>query len=150
MRFNVSKITSFLLLFSSWMLLCVMVASKVAAPPLITDLTYKTFDFYQQLAPRPYTPTGVRIIDIDDASLSKLGQWPWPRQLLADMTQKLTDAGVAAIGFDMIFPEEDRTSPKHILPLWGKQEALSGMLGTLPDPDKQFANTLRMSPVVMS
>ncbi|MBN8543726.1 MAG: adenylate/guanylate cyclase domain-containing protein [Alphaproteobacteria bacterium] len=150
MRFNVSKITSFLLLFSSWVLLCVMVASKFAEPPLITDLTYKTFDFYQQFAPRPYKPTGVRIIDIDDASLSKLGQWPWPRQLLADMTQKLTDAGVAAIGFDMIFPEEDRTAPKHILPLWGKQEALSGALGTLPDPDKHFAKTIGKASVVIS
>lgn len=150
MRFNVSKITSFLLLFSSWMLLCVMVASKVAAPPLLTDLTYKTFDAYQMLLPRPYTPTGVRIIDIDDDSMAKLGQWPWPRQILADLVQKLTDAGAASIGFDMIFPEEDRTAPKHVLPLWGQEETLKTLAGKLPDPDRLFADAIGKAPVVMS
>jgi adenylate cyclase len=150
MRFNVSKITSFLLLFSSWVLLCVMVASKVAAPPLITDLAYKTFDAYQRIAPRTYTPTGVRIIDIDDESLSRIGQWPWPRQVLAQLTEKLTASGAASIGFDMIFPEEDRTSPKHILPLWGQEQELGSLAHTLPDPDALFAQTVSTSPVVMA
>jgi adenylate cyclase len=150
MRINVSKITSFLLLFSSWMLLCVMVASKVAAPPLITDLTYKTFDAYQHISPRPYHPTGVRIIDIDDESLSRLGQWPWPRQILADLTHKLTEAGAASIGFDMIFPEEDRTAPKHVLPLWGSGHSFAQMADKLPDPDAIFAQTIAESPVVIA
>lgn len=150
MRLNVSKITSFLLLFSSWMLLCVMVASKVVQPPIITDLVNRTFDAYQQLLPRPYVPTGVRIIDIDDESLSRLGQWPWPRQVLAKLAGKLTDAGAASIGFDMIFPEEDRTAPKHVLPLWGQEKALSGLAHTLPDPDTIFAKSIAASPTVMA
>jgi adenylate cyclase len=53
----------------------------------------------------------VRIIDVDDASLAALGQWPWPRTLLADMVNTLRDAGAAVIAFDMLFPEPDRTNP---------------------------------------
>ena len=55
----------------------------------------------------------VLIVDIDEKSLKKLGQWPWPRNILADMTGKLHHSGARAIGFDIVFAEKDRTSPVY-------------------------------------
>ena len=85
---------------------------------VITDFRLKIFDYYQRLQPRQYQPAPVRFIDIDDESLAKLGQWPWPRTLLAEMVARLVNRGAAVIVFDSVFAEPDRTSPEQILPTW--------------------------------
>src|SRR5580693_5349560 len=50
----------------------------------------------------------VRIVAIDDESLKRLGQWPWPRERLAALVDALKRAGVASISFDFLFSEKDR------------------------------------------
>ena len=59
----------------------------------------KTFDLYQLTKPRVPTARPVVIVDIDEASLNSLGQWPWPRSLVAKLVDQITAAGAAAIGF---------------------------------------------------
>ncbi len=54
----------------------------------------------------------VRIADIDEESLGRIGQWPWPRTVLADLVRKLQSQGAAVIAFDMVLPEPDRLSPE--------------------------------------
>src|SRR3984957_15475464 len=61
------------------------------------QLQFKIFDGFQRMSPRPYEAVPVRIIDIDEESLHRLGQWPWPRTRLAELVQKLTKAGASAI-----------------------------------------------------
>ena len=67
------------------------------------------FDQYQRWKPRPYAfDQPVRIVAIDDESLKRLGQWPWPRERLAALVDALKRAGVASISFDFLFSEKDR------------------------------------------
>jgi adenylate cyclase len=80
-------------------------------PPQLSTLGNLVFDSYQRLWPRPYEDAGVKVVDIDDETIRRLGQWPWPRTDTARLTQALTDAGAAAIAFDVVFSEPDRTSP---------------------------------------
>ena len=80
-----------------------------AAPLQLVRL--KTFDLYQLAKPRVPTTRPVVIVDIDEASLNSLGQWPWPRPLVAKLVDQITAAEPAVIGFDIVFPEPDRTSP---------------------------------------
>ncbi len=54
--------------------------------------------------PRPADPSIV-IVAIDDASLAQIGRWPWDRHIHAELINKLSQAGVAAIGYDVNFPE---------------------------------------------
>lgn len=69
-------------------------------------------------------PSGrVVIVDIDEKSLAALGQWPWPRNVMADLVQKIGTAGARSIGFDMVFAEPDRTSPERLLNALGNQVA---------------------------
>ncbi|WP_368040213.1 CHASE2 domain-containing protein [Ruegeria atlantica] len=83
-------------------------------PVRIARLTY--FDILQRLSPREYNPDlPVRVVDIDEQSLAKWGQWPWPRTLLAEMVKNLGEYGAAAIAFDMLFVEPDRFSPSRLL-----------------------------------
>lgn len=61
---------------------------------------------------KPATRTVV--IDIDDVSLSALGQWPWPRYRMASLIQKIAAQKPAAIGLDVLFAEPDRSSLVNI------------------------------------
>ena len=107
------------------------------------------FDQYQRWDARPYQEAPVRIIDIDDESLAKLGQWPWPRTRVADLVARLQSAEAAAIVFDVIFAEPDRTSPAAMLATWGSPRGLSATLARLPDHDAVLAETFGQGGVVL-
>src|SRR5262249_519030 len=62
-------------------------------PPMLARLRLLGFDMLQQAAPRIPDPSyPVRIIDIDEPSIQQLGSWPWRRELLASLLEKLTEA----------------------------------------------------------
>ena len=56
--------------------LCVAVGVRIAAPDLLDRLSLICFDLYQRAAPRESGDSPIRIVGIDDNSLSKVGQWP--------------------------------------------------------------------------
>lgn len=86
-----------------------------AEDPAALRMRNWVFDAYMQAAPRPYNPeTPVHIIDIDEASLAEFGQWPWPRPYMALLSDRLNDLGAAAIGYDILFAEPDRTAPEAV------------------------------------
>lgn len=123
--------------------------------PFVVALRESAFDQYQKLSPRPYQPLPIRVIAIDEASLDAFGQWPWPRRRLAELTEKLADLGVAAIGFDLLFAEPDRFSPALLaeelepLPdLRAELEAASAD-GELPDNDELLADAFLLVPSVV-
>src|SRR5262249_13290282 len=109
-------------------------------------LRNRAFDPLQGLKPRTYQPAGVWILDIDEKSLSRFGQWPWPREVLASILSKLAEYEVAAIGFDMVLAEPDRTSPARALAPYADKLGIADKLEALPDHDALFAETLRRVP----
>ena len=132
--------------------LIALVAVRVAFPQLAEDFQLKVFDTFQRLKPRPYREAPVLIVDIDEESLTKIGQWPWPRTKLAQLTGKLREEGASAIAFDIVFAEPDRTSPGQIIPLWSETprfEAIRDQIKSLPDHDKVFASNLAKGNVVL-
>src|SRR5438874_13554298 len=88
-----------------------LAALRIADPAGLEDIRLRTFDTFQLIDPRVKTARPVTIIDIDEKSLAKLGQWPWPRTRIADLIQNLTSNGAVAIGFDVVFAEADRLNP---------------------------------------
>ena len=126
-----------------FVLLAGLVALRAADPYPLQVLRQIAFDTYQRLAPRPATNFPVRVVDIDEASLAALGQWPWSRARLATLTERLTDLGAAAIAFDILFPEPDGQSPHRVAQALG----LSGE--ALADTDSAFAAAIRAGPVVL-
>ncbi len=113
----------------------------------------KTFDFYQQLKPREIPePKGkpVTIIDLDENSLSEVGQWPWPRDIIAKMVENLLQMGAAQVAFDIAFPEPDRMNPAGIAnSLTDLDEQAKTSLRKLPSNDQIFANVIKGSKVVL-
>jgi adenylate cyclase len=130
-----------------------VLALQYTFPVQIESLRAKVFDIFQMIKPRVYQDTPVRIIDIDDESLEKIGQWPWPRTILAKLVSRLASGGATVIAFDGVFPEPDRTSPQNMLPLWAEgasNELLRAQLDMIPDHDKVFAEAIDKAPVVLS
>ncbi|MEE8424833.1 MAG: CHASE2 domain-containing protein, partial [Elusimicrobiota bacterium] len=125
---------------------------RFADPAALVDIRHWTFDAFQRAAPREYRPDSpVRIIDIDDESLEKIGQWPWPRTQVAAVVERLQELGVGVIVFDVVFAEPDRTSPKQIaksLPDAPGMEVLKSELKKLPDNDRVLAKAIKRATVV--
>ena len=84
-------------------LLAAFLFVRVWDPGPLQTVRVKTFDFFQQLEPREIMPDSpVVIIDLDEASLKEVGQWPWPRNQIAQMVANLVNMGVSVVGFDII------------------------------------------------
>ena len=109
-----------------------------AADPYAARIARETaFDVFQQIKPREAPPDlPLRIIDIDEASLATIGQWPWSRQTMAEIASRLTELGAAAIAFDVLFSEPDRLSP-------------AGIVEGGEDYDARFAEALSAGPTIL-
>jgi adenylate cyclase len=97
------------------------------------------------------------IVDIDERSLAVVGRWPWGRDRLAALVDRLAEAGAKVIGFDLVLAEPDRSSglasleqlaagdmhrdPRFLAALDGLRERL--------DFDTRFARALHARPIVL-
>lgn len=129
-------------------------ASRIADPYELRLARELVFDEFQRLAPRPYREVGVRVVDIDEASLAEIGQWPWPRSILAALVGRIHDLGASAIVFDMVFPEPDRLSPSRLaqqedLRITIGADAMEALARNLPDNDTLFRDAISKKPVVL-
>ncbi|SDP91235.1 adenylate cyclase [Phyllobacterium sp. YR620] len=125
----------------------VLTILRAGDPPILKFARDVTFDEYQRILPRAFEPMPVKVIDIDEASLLEYGQWPWPRDRIAALVDKLNDLGASTIAFDILFAEPDRLSPSNVVrDVKGIDPAL---LEKFPDNDAIFANALLGKPVVL-
>jgi adenylate cyclase len=132
------------------LLLFALVPLRLADPRPLQELRTRTFDFFQVLRPRPQEIRPVVIVDIDEASLKTIGQWPWPRTTVADLVTQITQLGAVAIGFDIIFPEPDRMSPAIAERSFrGIDAETRAKLDSLPSNDEALADAIKHSRVVV-
>jgi adenylate cyclase len=140
------------------------------SPGPIQAVRHLVFDGYQRLFPLERVSHPVTIVVIDEPSLARYGQWPWPRTRVAELVDAIAQQKPAAIGLDLFFPEPDRFSPESLarevpaLPdefaAWlrsrrGNDELLAETIAgkrvvlgvTGGDPDPRFSNPPRGSPV---
>ena len=124
---------------------------RVWDPEPVVRSRLAAFDFYQRVWTRPARAAPVSVVDIDEASLSRIGQWPWPRRQIAALVDRLTEAGAAVVALDMILAEPDRSSPSLLRPILKAE----GLIGTdasqaWPDYDAELAAAFRRGRVVAS
>src|SRR5665213_914399 len=124
---------------------------RLAELPPIERLRVRTLDTFQRIAPRvKLAPSPVAIVDIDEPSLTRIGQWPWSRTLIADMVTDLTRLGAVVIAFDVIFAEADRLNPGFAADTFRDlDEETRAKLRALPSNDQVLADTMRRSHVVL-
>ncbi|HTC06444.1 MAG TPA: CHASE2 domain-containing protein [Xanthobacteraceae bacterium] len=131
-------------------LLLALVPLRVLDPPPLQELRLRTFDLFQVLRPREQTIRPVAIVDIDEASLKEIGQWPWPRTVVADLITRLKEQGALVVGFDIIFPEPDRMSPAVAAESFrGLDDETRAKLSGLPSNDDVLADAIKHARVVV-
>ncbi|MDP1883492.1 MAG: adenylate/guanylate cyclase domain-containing protein [Bradyrhizobium sp.] len=142
-RFGIARLVCLAILIG-------LAALRVADPFAVEELRVRTFDGFQVIEPRVKTARPVTIIDIDEKSLAKLGQWPWPRTRVADLIDKLTALGAVVIAFDIVFAEPDRLNPgiaADTIP--NLDDETRAKLRALPSNDQILADALKRSRVVL-
>jgi adenylate cyclase len=116
-------------------------------------LELKSYDIkVRSRGERPITDNVV-IVAIDEKSLQEKGRWPWPRTFMAELVDKISGAGAAVIGFDILFPERDRYVPFATVQEAVKKKDLSDInpeslmewMHEVGDSDRLFAESILRS-----
>jgi adenylate cyclase len=140
-------------LITGLLLLLVGAVCYIYQPPFLVDLSRRLFDLFLTQQARPVQSDTVTIVDIDDDALETYGQWPWSRDRLAELTDRLWEQGAAVVVFDIIFAEPDRTSPLLLVNDWterlGATVSIQGLETNQLDYDALFAKSLQGGPSVL-
>jgi adenylate cyclase len=131
-------------------LLILLLCLRVIDPLPIEELRLRVFDFYQVIEPRVPMQRPAVIVDIDDVSLNRLGQWPWPRTRVADLISELAKLGALSIAFDIVFSEPDRVSPQMGAEIFrGLDEETRNKLRMLANNDELMAEAMKRAKVIL-
>lgn len=130
-----------------------MIGLYISQPKFLHLLNLKIYDNYLRQYHQPAATSVPIIIDLDEKSLSELGQWPWPRYRVALLLKYLTAYGAVAVASDIIFSEPDRTSPA-IMQEDVKRElhidmGFTGLPKDLMDYDRLLAYNLSGGPYIL-
>ena len=108
---------------------------------IFSDLRLRSFDTFQQLYPREKMQDDpVVLIDIDDESLNRYGQWPWPRNLVAELVNQTYYS--LATGFDIVFAEPDRTGSSQLKRTYQSNPSMISALESVQDHDEIFSRSI--------
>jgi adenylate cyclase len=77
-------------------------------PSVLRNLEYATYDVLVRATPVRPPDSRIVIVDVDERSLSAVGQWPWRRDVVARLIAALRDRGAATVALDIVFAESDR------------------------------------------
>jgi serine phosphatase RsbU (regulator of sigma subunit)/CHASE2 domain-containing sensor protein len=130
--------------------LALLVLIRVLNPSSLEDFKLRGFDLEQQLKPRAYESVPVRVVAIDENSLRQFGQWPWPRNLVAQLVHRIAVGQPRVLGVDIIFAEPDRLSPDQYAKSREIPPPLARELEALPSNDAALADAFREVPTVLA
>ena len=130
-------------------LLVILITVKVINPPFVKSVSYLSFDVYQKIFSEK-KETNVVIVDIDEKSLGKFGQFPWNRNVFAKILDQLNGSNPKAVGFDIFFTEKDKQSPDAIIKSYNLIPSDVSELQNLKGPDQVFSEKLKQSKSVIA
>lgn len=140
-------------LFVVLFVLLPLLGLRALDPWPVQELRGRLFDWMQGVKPRmpagrPVVP--VVIVDIDEASIAALGQWPWPRSRMAQLVSAIAAGKPKAIGFDILFAEPDRLSPDRIVgALPDVPDEIKARLAKAKSNDARLAESFADAPVIL-
>lgn len=125
--------------------------------PFFELMELKAYDLHFRSGYKGRIGTEVAIVTADEKSIDRLGRWPWPRSVMAELVDSLKDYGATVIAFDIVFSEPDNTSgTEHYEALketlTSKGYKVSSLIDTLAkkkDNDALFASAIKNNPAVI-
>lgn len=123
------------------------------APESLQHFNRMTYDLMlRRLGEKPPNPN-VLIVDVDEASLNRFGQWPWPRHLVARLLDIVRDGKPDAVGVDILFAEPDRSSlisvNKNLKAEIGMELDISNLPPEIVDQDLALSRSLQRGSIYL-
>ena len=131
-------------------LLILLITLKIINPSFIKSISFISFDLYQKTFTLKKDDSNVVIIDIDEESLGKFGQFPWNRTVFAKIIENVDFSKPKSIAFDVFFAERDKQSPEEIISAYNIIPSDVKDLQNVKDPDEVFKNQLIQSNTVLA
>jgi adenylate cyclase len=132
-------------------LCCVVVGFVIFSGILERGFGTVGFDALQRTFPRQPTVFPVVVVALDDLSLEKVGQWPWPRAQLAKLIDRIQEGRPLVLGVDILFSEPDRYSGQALIQaIPDLSPTLASTLQAMPAGDARLAQVMMAGPVVVS
>jgi len=108
-------------------------------------ISFLNYDLYQNIFEEDFSTNKVVIVDIDEKSIEKIGQFPWRRDVYSTILENLNTAEVSAIAFDVFFSEEDTQNPVKIF----KEFNLNINSENILNSDELFLGSIKKSNVIL-
>ena len=108
-------------------------------------ISFLNYDLYQNIFEEDFSTNKVVIVDIDEKSIEKIGQFPWRRDVYSIILENLNTAEVSAIAFDVFFSEEDTQNPVKIF----KEFNLNINSENILNSDELFLGSIKKSNVIL-
>ena len=124
-----------------------LIIIKFTNPPIVQKISFINYDFYQKVFNRGEVQD-VTIVDIDEKSIAKVGQFPWRRDIYSIILKNLNQYNPKAIAFDIVFSEEDKQNPKDLL-LQLQKESNELIDVEVADTNKIFVDSIKSSKIVL-
>jgi len=133
------------------LILILLILLKTINPNFIKSISYLSFDLYQKVIPLRKQDSDIIIIDIDEKSLGKFGQFPWNRSVFAKIIENVNEANPKVIGFDVFFSEKDKQSPEEIIKSYNILSSdVINYLNNIKSHDERFKKQLENSNSVLA
>ena len=124
-----------------------LIIIKIVNPSLVQKISFINYDFYQKVFNRGEVQN-VTIVDIDEKSIAKIGQFPWRRDIYSKILNNLNQFNPSAIAFDIVFSEEDKQNPQDLL-LKLQKESDQLITANVLNTNKIFIDSISKSKVVL-
>jgi len=126
---------------------------SVYEPRFLKAISLQTYDTLLSANASQPISGKVVLVDVDDDSIRKIGQWPWSRHTVARLADQLWNAQTAVLAFDIGFTEPDRLSPANAFAFWRQalpeHDFRPETVESLPSFDEMFARSLARGPSVL-
>ncbi len=148
------RVTGYIVLICGILFTLLSAILFVSNPDIFKVIDRANYSFLLKNLPENNTVNRPVIIDIDEKSLARYGQWPWPRYLISRLLDKITALKPSVIGLDMIFSEPDRTSVSSVMKglkgFYGLEIDLNNIPDRIIDNDLALADVLNKGPFILS
>ena len=124
-------------------ILLILIFIRIQNPGFVKSISNISFDAYQKIFKYNEVQNDVIIVDIDEPSLSKFGQFPWSRNIFSQILDNINENNPKAVGLDIFFSEKDKQSPEEIIKTYSiEDEHTKKTLQSIEDHDEKFQKTL--------
>ena len=124
-----------------------LIIIKIVNHSLVQKISFINYDFYQKVFNRGEVQN-VTIVDIDEKSIAKIGQFPWRRDIYSKILNNLNQFNPSAIAFDIVFSEEDKQNPQDLL-LKLQKESDQLITANVLNTNKIFIDSISKSKVIL-